>query len=138
MAEKKLMLWSNKEFEVFTPTNPHVPLKEGLHIVLLPRVSIASGWVNPELCAKTFKVAAKVCQIMEKLRLAPWFNLQANGNWHFLTGQPPRFHVHIYARRKGKTWGMPVQLPLSPEIFRNKPMTEKERKALSKSLNAYL
>ena len=75
---------------------------------------------------------------MKELKLAPWFNLQANGNWGLLPGNKPWFHIHVYARRKGKTWAMPVQLPLTPGTFHNKPMTEKERKILSEALNKRL
>lgn len=138
MREKKWILWSNKKFVIFTPANPHLPSKEGLHIVVRPKKKVASACSNPKLCAEAFKLAAKVSQTMKKLKMAPWFNLQANGNWHFLTGGPSHFHVHIYARRKGKTWGMPVQLPAKPGIFHNKPMTKKERGNLSEALNSYL
>jgi len=138
MREKKWILWSNKKFEVFTPANPHLPPREGLHVVVRPKKRVASVWSNPELCAETFKIAAKVSQVMKKLKMAPWFNLQANGNWHFLTGGAAHFHVHIYARRKGETWGMTVQLPAKPGTFHNNPMTEKERKNLSEVLSSHL
>ena len=75
---------------------------------------------------------------MEELQLAPWFNLQANGNWGLLPGNSPRFHVHIYARRRGKTWGMPVQLPFAPRTYHNKPITKEERENLSDALNSRL
>jgi len=133
-----LTLWSNKKFEVFTPANPHLSPEEGLHVVVLPKVEVASAWTDPDLCAETFRIAAKVAQVMEELKLAPWFNLQANGNWGLLPGNTPRFHVHILARRKGKTWGMPVQLPSAPGTYYNEAMTEKERKSLSEILNARL
>ena len=138
MKSKEIMLWSNKKFEIFTPVNPHLPLKEGVHIVVRPKKRVSSAWSDPDLCGESFKLAAKVSKIMKELKIAPWFNLQANGNWHFLTGKRPYFHIHIYGRRKGKTWGMPVQLPLKPGTFRNKAMPEKERKILSEALNFYL
>lgn len=138
MKEKKWILWSDKKFEIFTLANPHLSLKKGIHVVIRPKKRIASAWLNPKLCAESFMIAAKVSRIMKKLRIAPWFNLQANGNWHFLTGKRPYFHVHIYARRKGKTWGMPVQLPLKPGMFNNKPMPEKERNKLARVLKSSL
>lgn len=138
MKEEKWTLWSNEKFEIFTPVNPHLPSEEGLHVVVLPKVEIASAWRNPDLCAETFRIAAKVAGVMEELKLAPWFNLQANGNWGLLPGSTPRFHVHVYARRKGKTWGMSVQLPLAPGTYHNEPLTEEERKSLSEVLNVHL
>ncbi|KPJ73519.1 hypothetical protein AMJ48_00985 [Parcubacteria bacterium DG_74_1] len=138
MQEEKLPLWSNEKFEIFTPINPHIPPEEGLHVVVYPKTNVPSAWANPDLCAETFKVAARVAQIMEELKLAPWFNLQANGNWGLLPDNTPRFHVHIYARRKGKTWGAPVQLPLAPGTYHNEPMSEEEMKNLTKFLEARL
>ena len=136
--EEKWPLWSNEKFEIFTPANPHISPEEGLHVVVYPKTNIPFAWTDPELCAEIFRIAAKVAQIMEELKLAPWFNLQANGNWGLLPGNTPKFHVHVYARRKGKTWGMPVQLPSTPKTYQNKPMTEDERKNLSEALKIHL
>lgn len=132
--KEKWILWSNEKFEIVTPQNPHLSPEEGLHLKVLPKKETESSWEDVELCAETFKLAAKVCQAMEKLKLAPWFNLQANGNWGLLPGRTSRFHVHIYARRKGKTWGLPVQLPNVPGTYQNSPMTEEEREKLSRAL----
>lgn len=138
MMKEKWILWEDEKFKVITPQNPHIPLKEGLHVKVLPKTEVISAWQDVDLCAETFKLAAKVCQIMKKLKLAPWFNLQANGNWGLLPGKTSRFHVHVYARRKGKTWGMSLQLPLIPGTFKNPPMTEKERERLSQALKENL
>lgn len=136
MAE--ITLWSNDKFKVFTPSNPHLTQKEGLHVVVRPKSKINKAWEDPELSAETFKVAAKVCQVMENLKLAPWFNIQANGNWHFLTGKEPNFHVHIYARRKGETWGLPVQLPSKPGTFQHQAMPEEDQEKISEALKEKL
>lgn len=138
MKEEKWTLWFNEKFDIITLTNPHISPEEGLHVIVYPRENIFSAWSNPNLCGESFKIAAKVAQVIEDLKLAPWFNLQANGNWGLLPGNKPRFHVHIYARRKGKTWAMPIQLPPAPGTFNNKPMTEEERRILSEALINYL
>ena len=138
MKDESWALWSDDEFEVFTPFNPHIPSEEGLHVIVVPKAEIYSAWVDENLCAETFRVATKVAQVMEELKLAPWFNLQANGNWGLLPGSTPWFHVHVYARRKGRTWGMPVQIPLAPGTYHNELMTEQERKDLSRALEKHL
>ncbi len=131
-------LWSNSKFEVFTPFNPHTSSEEGLHVIVVPKVIVDSALVDENLSVETFRVAVKVAKAMEELKLAPWFNIQSNGNWGLLPGSTPWFHVHVYARRKGKTWGMPVQIPLAPGTYRNKPMTEQERKDLSETFKKHL
>ena len=138
MKDESWTLWSNGEFEVFTPFNPHTSSKEGLHVIVVPKIIVDSALVDENLSVETFRVAVKVAKAMEELKLAPWFNIQANGNWGLLPGSTPWFHVHVYGRRKGKTWGMPVQIPLAPGTYRNKPMTEQEREDLSKTLKKYL
>lgn len=131
-------LWDNSNFEVVTPKNPHVPTEEGLHVVVLPKKEITSAWADPELCGHAFNLAAQVCKIMEELEMAPWFNIQANGNWGLLPGGTLQFHIHIYARLKGKTWGMPVQLPLAPGTYTNDPMSEPLRQKLADALSENL
>lgn len=138
MKDESWTLWANGEFEVFTPFNPHIPPEEGLHVIVVPQAEVASALDDENLSVETFRVATRVAQEMKELNFAPWFNIQANGNWGLLPGSTPWFHVHVYARRKGKTWGMPVQIPLAPGTYRNEPMTEQERSLLSDTLRKHL
>jgi len=43
MKDESWTLWSNSEFEVFTPFNPHTSSEEGLHIIVVPKVIVASA-----------------------------------------------------------------------------------------------
>ncbi len=77
--------------------------------------------------------------IVEKLKIVEWANLQYNGNWGLLPGNTTVFHIQIYGRKKtGKTWAQPVQLPNAPGTYKNKPLTEDERKLLSDAFKKYL
>lgn len=121
------LLWENDEFEIRTPTNPHIPYSEGLHIVVASKEGIANAWEDPSLSSKAFKLAAKACKIMDELKLTPWFNLQANGNWGLLPDATPFFHIHIYGRNKTANWGKPLVLPEAPKTYKNDPMPEEDR-----------
>ncbi len=89
-----------------------------------------------EPAAATFELAARVCQVMERLGLADWFNLPANGNWGLLPGGSPHLHVHIYARRRsGKTWAQPVELPKAPGTFGFEPLAETDRARLAAAIS---
>jgi diadenosine tetraphosphate (Ap4A) HIT family hydrolase len=101
-----------------------------LHLVVAPKSEIASAWDNPELSAKTFELAAQACKVMQGLELAPWFNIQANGNWGMLPGFKPYFHLHIYGRNRTVNWGKPIVLPQAPKTYHNDPMSEKDRQKL--------
>jgi hypothetical protein len=135
---KKIELWKGSKFEVCTLSNPHIPPSEGNHIIITPLKSEPNSWSNPRLTGEAFELAAQVCRIEEALGLAPWFNLMANGNWGLLPGKTPFFHVHIYGRRKGKTWAQPFPLPGTPDSFENDPMSEEEIANLKVALQSKL
>lgn len=128
------LLWENDRFEIVTPKNPHLPYSEGLQIIIAPKQAIKSAWQYPELSAEAFKLASKACKIMEDLKMAPWFNIQANGNWGLLPGNEPFFHIHIYGRNKTKNWGKPIILPEAPKTYQHEPMPENDRMRLSAAL----
>jgi diadenosine tetraphosphate (Ap4A) HIT family hydrolase len=131
-------LWENDLFEVSTPKNPHVPYAEGPHVIVAPKQEIPNAWTDIELSAAMFRLASQVCQVMAKIQLAPWFNIQANGNWGLLPGSQPFFHVHIYGRNKTSRWGKPILLPEVPKTYQNEPMPETDRKTLSQALKSSL
>jgi len=121
-------LWNNTNFHIFTPGNPHLPYAEGPHIIVAPvQYEATAAWDNPKLAGAAFELGAKACGIMVRLGLAPWFNLQANGNWGLLPGAVHRFHIHLYGRNKTASWGKPVVLPELPDTFKNDPMPEEDR-----------
>jgi diadenosine tetraphosphate (Ap4A) HIT family hydrolase len=125
-GEHNPTLWENDEFILRTPKNPHVPYSEGLHLVLSPKRETANAWEDPDLAAATFKIAAKVCKLIESTNITPWFNIQANGNWGLLPGTKPFFHLHIYGRNKTERWGKPIVLPEAPGTYQNDVMPEKD------------
>ena len=121
---KNPILWENDKFIIRTPSNPHLPYSEGLHIYIAPKKEIANAWEDPELAAETFKYSSEACRLIEGLGLAPWFNIQANGNWGLLEGNSPYFHIHAYGRNMTKNWGKPLILPESPDSYKNESMPE--------------
>jgi diadenosine tetraphosphate (Ap4A) HIT family hydrolase len=132
-------LWENEQFSVWTTANPHLPPEEGFHVLVGPKAPPAHAWEDPALTGAAFELTARVCQVMERLKMAPWFNLQANGNWGLFPGTTPHFHIHIYARRPGgATWTQPVQLPKAPDQFGFAPLTESERSKLAAALTESL
>jgi diadenosine tetraphosphate (Ap4A) HIT family hydrolase len=127
---KNPVLWENEKFSIITPLNPHLPYSEGLQLVVSPKEEIANAWQKPDLAAETFKLASTACAIMERLAMAPWFNIQANGNWGLLPGSTPFFHIHIYGRNKTTNWAKPIVLPEAPKTYQNEPMPLADREKL--------
>lgn len=131
-------LWENDILEVSTPKNPHVTYSEGPTVIVAPKRKIANAWQDVDLAQATFKLSAHVCKFMEDLQLAPWFNIQANGNWGLLPGAKPFFHVYIYGRNKTLNWGKPIVLPEAPRTYQNDPMPEVDRIKLGRELKKQL
>jgi diadenosine tetraphosphate (Ap4A) HIT family hydrolase len=132
-------LWEDAAFIVVTTANPHVSPIEGCHVMVQPKNPPPHAWADPAVTAETMALTARVCQVMERLGLADWFNIQANGNWGLLPGGTPHFHVHIYGRRKGgKTWAQPVDLPKAPGAFGFEPLDASERGRLATALSEAL
>ena len=124
------LLWDDDTFIVCTPFNPHLPYSEGPIVIVKPKEAIANSWQDPSLTGKAFELAARVSQTMENLDLAPWFNLQANGNWGLLEGAAPFFHIYIYGRNKTERWAKPIILPEAPGTYKNETMPENHRTLL--------
>ena len=137
-GEHNPLLWQNEAFIIRTPLNPHIPYSEGLHIIVAPKLEFANAWQNIDIATQAFNLATKACKIMEDIQLAPWFNIQANGNWGLLEGATPFFHVHIYGRNKGETWGKPLVLPVAPKTYKNDPMPDTDIAALRDAFAEYL
>jgi diadenosine tetraphosphate (Ap4A) HIT family hydrolase len=130
-----IVLWENDDFVISTPKNPHIPYSEGLHIIVAPRADIQNAWADIELSTRAFKLSSQVCKILDELEMAPWFNIQANGNWGLLEGNTPFFHIHIYGRNKTSSWGKPLVLPEAPKTYTNEPMPESDREQVSDALS---
>lgn len=132
------LLWENENFTIHTPSNPHISYSEGAHLFVAPKQAIPTAWANPELASKTFNIASQACAVMEDLQLAPWFNLQANGNLGLLSGGTLYFHIHIYGRNKTVSWGKPLVLPEAPNTYHNDPMPQADRERLSRAFSGRL
>lgn len=128
------LLWEDDTFIVCTPFNPHIPYSEGPILVIQPKKTIVNSWQDPTLTGKAFELSAKVAKIMENLKVAPWFNLQANGNWGLIEGSTPFFHIYVYGRNKTERWAMPIVLPEAPGAYKNETMPENGRTLL---INAF-
>lgn len=103
---------------------------EGPHLIVVTKENIQTAWGDIELSTKAFELSSKACKVMMEINFAPWFNIQANGNWGLLPGETPFFHVHIYGRNKTNRWGKPITLPEIPKSYNNEPMPEYDRNTL--------
>ena len=130
------LLWENAEFTIHTPGNPHIPNSEGLHLYVAPKQEISAAWDDIDISTRTFELTSRACAIMNDLKVAPWFNIQANGNWGLLPGNSPYFHIHVYGRNKTDLWAKPIILPEAPGTYSNEPMPEADRTSLAEAFKS--
>jgi hypothetical protein len=95
--------------------------------MLAPKKAYENAWSDPLVAAKAFELSAQACKILETLNMAPWFNIQANGNWGLLPDARKFFHIHIYGRNKTVNWGRPIVLPEAPKTYTNEPMPKNDQ-----------
>jgi diadenosine tetraphosphate (Ap4A) HIT family hydrolase len=127
------VLWRNDEFIVKTPFNPHTSYEEGANVIVQPVHEIRSASRDPDLAGRVFTIAAKVARIMEDTEIAPWTNIQSNGNWGLLPDATPFFHVYVYGRNQTKRWGKPIIIPEAPKTYSHDPMPEADRIRLAEA-----
>jgi hypothetical protein len=138
MLGNNYLLWEDATFIICTPFNPHLSYGEGPILIVKTKHDVENAWQNPQLAGQAFELAAKACKIMENLKLAPWFNIQANGNWGLLPGAYQYFHVYVYGRNKTDRWAKPIILPEAPKTYQNDPMPEADREALTDAFKTLL
>lgn len=136
MVGNNYLLWEDDQLMIKTPFNPHVPYTEGPHLIVATKSDVQTAWDDIELSTKAFALSSKACMVMKDIDFAPWFNIQANGNWGLLPGATPFFHVHIYGRNKTGEWGKPITLPEIPKTYKNEPMPESDRAILIDAFKA--
>ena len=130
MIGNNFLLWENEEFVIKTPFNPHTPYAQGMHLIVTTQADYETAWQDPAVSGRVFELASRASKIIQEVGLAPWFNLQSNGNWGLLPGANKFFHIHIYARNKTEGWGKPITLPELPGTYKNEPMPESDRAVL--------
>lgn len=134
MLGNNYLLWENDEFIICTPFNPHVSYSEGPVVLIKVKADMSHAWQDPKITGRAFELAAKVCRVMEQMQMAPWFNIQTNGNCGLIDSAQPFFHVYIYGRNRTDRWAKPIILPEVPKTYNNDPMPEADRLRLAASL----
>ena len=130
MIGNNFLLWENETFLIKTPFNPHISYSEGVHLIVTTQAEYETAWDDPKISGQVFELAARASKIIEVAGLAPWLNMQANGNWGLLPGATPFFHIHIYGRNKTESWGKPILLPEQPGTYKYDPMPQSDRELL--------
>lgn len=143
------VLYQTKTFSVVTPlTKPHIPREEGGHLMIcatekyFPDRTAFSPEEAVELMRLSMLTAEAFPAAMAERGVAiDRINFQENGNWALLSGRPPVFHLHLYARQIGsrsQIWGEALFFPdpHDPRYESFAPLTEEDCAAITAKMEA--
>lgn len=146
VIEQKI-IYETDNFIIGVPTKPHIPREDGGHI-----------WIRPKdkfFCDRT---EFNACEAIEMMRLSMLageamqrgmeqrgiqierINYQENGNWSYLEGTKPAFHLHLYGRTKNaksQKWGEALYFPTPTSDFYHNftPLNDEDIQAIKDEIH---
>ncbi len=115
------IIYETENFVVCVPKTPHIPKKDGGHIWIRSKKNNFCSRLDldPKEAIEAMRLTMLISEAMingmknrniniEKI------NYQENGNWAYLKGKNPIFHIHLYGRTmnsKTQTWGEALVFP---------------------------
>lgn len=132
MEKDKIMntkiIYETDSFKVGVPEHPHVSREEGGHIWIMGKRHISDRYdLSPKEATEVMRLTMLIGQAMiEGIKnrgiTIGRINFQDNGNWAYLKGLEPTFHIHLYGRvenAKIQTWGEALNFPNPDTDFYN-------------------
>ena len=124
MDKSKMMdtkvIYETENFIVGVPSNPHVSREEGGHIWIMCKRHISDRYeLSPKEATEVMRLTMLIGQAMidgmnNRGILIKRINFQDNGNWAYLQGIEPTFHIHLYGRVEDSVkqkWGEALYFP---------------------------
>lgn len=122
------ILLESHNFYIKVPMKPHIPKEDGGHIYIEPKIRHLDRFdlTKEESLELSFLEIVAGRALMEEMNSQGIqiyrINFQDNGNWPFLRGEEPKFHVHIYGRavnEKKQEFGQALYFPDQYSEFYN-------------------
>lgn len=122
-------IYETENFVACVPKVPHIPRKDGGHIWIrskekyfCSRLDLSSEEAI-EVMRLTMLISEAMIEGMKNRNInIKRINYQENGNWAYLKGCKPIFHIHLYGRTKDsktQTWGEALAFPNKETGFYN-------------------
>ena len=104
---KDTSIFETETFAVCVPDVPHIPREDGGHIWIRPKKSGIHSRLDltPKEAIEVMRLTLLIGEAMingmknRDINIER-INYQENGNWAYLRGEKPVFHIHLYARAK--------------------------------------
>ncbi len=115
------VIYETENFIVGVPKVPHIPREDGGHIWIRAKKNSFSSRLDLsskeaiEVMRLTMLISESMIEGMKNRNIIiERINYQENGNWAYLNGNKPVFHIHLYGRTKNsktQTWGEALVFP---------------------------
>lgn len=115
------VIYETENFIVAVPKKPHIPREDGGHIWIRSKEKYFSSRLDlsvkeaVEVIRLTMLIGESMIEGMKNRNInIERINYQENGNWAYLNGDKPIFHIHLYGRTKNsktQTFGEALVFP---------------------------
>lgn len=144
---KAIAIYETETFVVEVPQKTHIDRADGGHIWIKSkekyfdnRLALNSKEAT-EVMRLTMLISEAMVQGMKNRNIKiERINYQENGNWAYLTGTKPVFHIHLYGRTKNakaQIWGEALVFPNPSTDFYDKfePFNEEDICEIKKQIS---
>lgn len=124
---EKVIIYEAGEFIIAVPIKPHIPREDGGHIWIRPKEKYFSDRIvfEPSHAIEVMRLTMLAGEALQKAMRSRGIeieriNYQENGNWSYLEGTKPSFHIHLYGRTrnaKSQKWGEALYFPNPKDSF---------------------
>lgn len=127
---KDTIIYETNNFVACVPSKTHIPREDGGHIWIRSKEKYfeSRAALTPSQAIEVMRLTMLIGEAMivgmkrRKIEIAR-INYQENGNWAYLEGTKPVFHIHLYGRTKNsksQTWGQALVFPSPSSDFYEK------------------
>ncbi len=149
MEKNKIMdtkiIYETENFKVGVPAHPYVSREEGGHIWIMGKKHFSDRYdLTPKEATEVMRLTMLIGQAMidgmKKREITIGrINFQDNGNWAYLKGLEPTFHIHLYGRTENSTvqaWGEALNFPNPDTDFYDNmvPFNDEDIKEIKKAI----
>ena len=123
------IIYETENFVVCVPKKTHISREDGGHIWIRSKEKYFASRLDLspieaiEVMRLTMLISEAMIKGMKNRNInIERINYQENGNWAYLNGTKPIFHIHLYGRTKEsrvQVWGEALKFPNPKEDFYN-------------------
>ena len=140
--KKDKIIYKTKNFVAYVSNKVHISREDGGHIRIKAKEKYFANRLelSPKEAIEVMRLTMLISEAMIKGMKNRGINIerinyQDNGNWAYLKGDKPMFHIHLYGRTresKVQKWGEALKFPNPDDSFYDnfKPLNDEDIKEI--------